>query len=128
MQYIGILDKNKLEKYSEELVTLNVVLTAERKEHIQKRHPNDYEKYIKYVPTIIQEPDYILEDIDNKDTIILLKTIKGESIQIVIKLQTNIEYKNKSNSIITFWHIRDRNYKSTIRNNKVIYKNIDIYE
>ena len=128
MQNIGILDNNKLGKYAEKLATFNVVLTSERREHIQKRHPNDYIKYIKYVSTIIQKPDYVLEDIDNKDTIILLKTINGENIQMIIKLQTDIQNKDKSNSIITFWHIRDRNYKSTIRNNKVIYKNIDIYE
>ena len=104
-------------------------MTGERIEHTQKRHPGDYEKYIDYIPDIIKNPDYILEDKDNVHTILVLKTINetGKNIQVVIKIQTNKE-KNMYNSIITFWHIRDRNYKSTIKNNKIIYKNIDNYE
>ena len=123
MQYIGKIDIKKLEKYKEKIITDEVILTDERKEHIRKRHPEDYEKYITYIPNIIERPDYILEDVNNDDTILLLKAINNrEKVQVVIKLQTVIQEVNKCNSILTFWHIRDRNYKSTIRNNKLLYK------
>lgn len=127
LQYIGKLDKEKLGEYKDKIITNKVIMTNERIEHTQKRHPGDYEKYIEHIPDIIKDPDYILEDKDNKDTILALKTIKekGKNIQVVVKLQTSKEEKNKSNSILTFWHIRDRNYKSTIRNNKIIYKKLD---
>ncbi len=74
---------------------------------------------------ILINPDYIVEDKDNIDTILVLKTIKEQekNIQVVVKLQTNKDEKDKCNSILTFWHIRDRNYKKTIQNNKIIYKN-----
>ena len=39
---------------------------------LKKRHPGDYEKYIEYVPDI-NNPDYIVEDKDNIDTILVLK-------------------------------------------------------
>ena len=125
MQYIGQLDKNKLGKYKDKIKTLDVIITNERIEHINKRHPGDYEKYIIYLSNCIKNPDYILEDKDNKDTIIILKRIENKRIHIVIKLQTNNRYINKYNSIITYWQIRERSYKSTIKNNKIIYENCD---
>lgn len=127
MQYIGKLDREKLGKYKNIIITDKVIMTDERVEHTQKRHPGDYEKYIGYIPNIIKKPDYILEDKDNIDTILILKTIneKQRNIQVVVRMQTNKKEKNKYNSIITFWHMRDRNYKSTIKNNKIIYKNLD---
>ncbi len=127
VQYIGKIDKEKLGIYKEKIVTDKVIMTNERIEHTEKRHPGDYEKYIEYVPDIIKNPDYILEDKDNDNTILALKTIKekGKNVQVVVKLQTNKKEKNKSNSILTFWHMRDRNYRSAIRNNKMIYKKLD---
>ena len=59
MQYIGNLDKEKLGNYKNKIITEKVIMTNERIEHIQKRHPGDYEKYINYVPDIIKDPDYI---------------------------------------------------------------------
>lgn len=128
MQYIGQLDKNKLGKYKDKIKTFDVIITSERIEHINKRHPGDYEKYIIYLSNCIKNPDYILEDKDNKDTIIILKRIENKRIHIVIKLQTNNRDINKNNSIITYWQIRERSYKSTIKNNKIIYENLDKYE
>ena len=127
MQYIGKLDKEKLGRYKNRIITEDVILTNERIEHIKKRHPGNYEEYIDYIPDIIKNPDYILEDKDNKETILVLKIIrdKEKNVQVVIKLHTNINQKDKSNSILTFWNIRDRNYKSTIKNNKTIYKKLD---
>ena len=128
MQYIGQLDKNKLGRYKDKIKTLDIIITNERIEHINKRHPGDYEKYIIYLSNCIKKPDYILEDKDNKDTIIILKRIENKRIHILIKLQTNNRDINKYNSIITYWQIRERCYKSTIKNNKIIYENLDKYE
>lgn len=127
MQNIGKLDKSKLGKYKYKIITDKVIITNERIKHIIKRHYNDYERYIKYIPDIVEDPDFILEDKDNEDTLLILKTIKenNKNIQVVIKLQTSLNEVNKYNSILTFWHIRDRNYKSTIQNNHVIYKKLD---
>lgn len=127
MQYIGKLDRNKLGKYKKSIINEDVIMTNERIEHTQRRHPGDYEKYIKYIPDIIKDPDYILDDMDNEYTILVLKTIQEQkkNVQVVVKLQTNRNEKNKSNSILTFWHIRERNYRSTIRNNEIIFERVD---
>lgn len=113
MHYIGKINKQILGKYKKKIITDKVIITNERIEHIKKRHLDDYEKYIKYIPDVLYNPDYILEDRDNKDTILMLKNIEKEEkkIQVVVKLQTNLKEKEKSNSILTFWQIRDRGYK-----------------
>lgn len=127
VKYIGKIDTNKLGEYKNKVITDDVVLTDERIKHIQQRHPGDFEEYIDYVPDIIYNPDYIVEDKDNEDTVLCLKTIieKGKKVQVVVKLSTNFEENEKSNSILTFWHLRTRNYKSTIKNNKKIYEKLD---
>lgn len=117
LQYIGKIDKDKLGKYK--IATDIVIITKERIEHIRKRHSKDYEKYIQYIPDIIKEPDYILKDKNNVDTILVLKTIADTNIQIVIKLHTNKD-ENKYNTVLTFWQIREKNYKKTVQRNKII--------
>ena len=130
MKNICYLNLNILGKYKNKVISNNVIITNERIEHIKLKHPGDYEKYFSYLPDIIQNPDYILEDKDNVDTLLLLKDLHiiDKTVQVVIKLLTNRNDCNKSNSILTFWHIRRRSYLSTIRNNKIIYKKLDINE
>ena len=126
MNYVGNLDKTKLGIYSDNLITDSVILTQERIKHIQKRHPGDYEKYIELIPEIIKNPNYILKDKDKEDTILVLKTFANNSdnVQIVIKLNMDKNEKYRSNSILTFWHIRNRNLKSVLKNNELIYEKI----
>lgn len=101
MKYIGKLDKEKLGEYKDKIITQEVIITNERICHIQKRHPGDYEKYMDYLPNIIEYPDYILKDKNNENTILVLKRIlkNNENIQIVLKLQTN---KNEKINLILF--------------------------
>ena len=56
-----------------------------------------------YIQEIIENPDYILEDNKNIDTVLYMKNIKrnNKNIQIVIRLNTNKTEINKKNSILT---------------------------
>lgn len=127
MIFAGKIDKNKLKKYKERLVTENVILTAERLKHIQEHHPGDYEKYGMYIKEVLKNPDYIIDDNKNTDTVIYLKNIQvnNKNIQVVVRLNTNIYEKSKQNSIITLWKIKDKTYKQLIRNKEIIYSNMD---
>lgn len=116
---IGKINIEILKKYYE-LKTDRLILTKERIEHINKRHNNDYELYGKYMLDIIENPDYILEDIENIDTVLYLKTIEELNLQMVIKLQTE-NVGNKANTVLTFWHMRKRSYNQIIRKNKKIF-------
>lgn len=123
---IGKLDVNKLGQYKELLRTEDVILTYEREQHIKERHRVDYNELEDYIKNVIYYPDYILQDMLNEDTVILLKQIKEKEIRIkmIIKLSVN-KLENKMNSIITFWKIRKRDYDKTIRKSRIIYQKLD---
>ena len=127
MRYIGKIDIEKLGKYKEKIITDDVILTEERIKHIQEHHPGDYEKYAIYIPTIIESPDYILDDSKNLDTVLYLKTIKQDekNIQIVVRLNTNEKEKNKQNSILTLWKMKEKTYRQLLRNKEILWKKLD---
>ena len=61
---IGKIDSKILEnKYN--IKTDKLIITKERIEHINKRHKNDYDLYGSYMIEIINDQDYILQDIEN---------------------------------------------------------------
>lgn len=127
MQYVGRLDRKKLGDYREKIITEDVILTEERIKHIREHHPGDYEEYGLYIKEIIEEPDYILEDNKNIDTVLYMKNIidNRKNIQIVIRLNTNQKEINKKNSILTLWKIKKSTYNQLVRNRKVIWKKLD---
>ena len=127
VQYIGKLDKNKLGKYKNKIITEDVVLTDERIKHIKEHHPNDYEKYGNNISEILSNPDYIIDDNKNANTVLYMKTITkdNKNIQVVVRLATNQEKKGKKNSIITLWKIKDKTYNQMLRNKEIIWKKVD---
>lgn len=120
---IGKIDIEILKQFCD-IKTDRLIITKERIEHINKRHKNDYNLYGNYMSLILEEPDFILEDIENKETILYLKTIEGLNLQMVVRLQIE-NSKEKSNTVITFWHMRERSYKQIIKKNNIIYKKLD---
>lgn len=84
----------------------------------------EYNIYSKYIKDILQNPNYVLEDTKNEDTIIMLKQIQeeGKNVQLVIKLSTGKDKKKNKNSILTLWKVRNSTYKQLIRNKKILYK------
>ena len=121
---VGKIDATLL-KNNYNIKTDKVIITKERIEHINKRHNDDYNLYGHLIQTIIADPDYILEDVENVDTLLYLKIIKNLNLQAIVKLQTKYAY-DKVNTIITFWHMRKRSYNQIIRKNKKIYKKMSI--
>ena len=120
---IGNINTELLDKKFN-IKTSKLIITKERIEHIRKKHWNDFELYGKYMLQIIEEPDYILKDIENDNTVLFLKTINELNLQIVIKLQTE-NIIDKFNTVITFWHMRKRSYNQILKKNKIIYKKLD---
>lgn len=122
VQYIGKLDKNKLGKYKNKIITEDVIITEERIQHILEKHKEDYTLYKDKLKDIIEIPQYVLEDIKNEDTVFLIDKIEKGNINVVIRLNLIKDKKHPQNSIITMWRIRDKNLKRLINKNKIIYK------
>lgn len=126
---IGKIDKNKLGKYKDIVVTDEVILTEERIQHIKEKHGEHFKELQNCIEDVIYNPDYILQDMEHEETIILLKEIIKDKkrIKMIMKLSTCKE-QDRKNSIITFWKIRQRDYNKTIQKSKIIFKNLDICE
>lgn len=126
MQYIGNLNKEKIGKYKEKLVTKEVVLTDERlNEHILIEHTEEYKQLKPYLKYIIEEPDIILDDNRNANTIILLKKVLEiqKNARVVVKIATLGDKKHPKNSIITLMKLNDRTWKQTLKNRgNIIFK------
>ena len=73
--------------------------------------------------SIIEDPDYIIED-NNPDSAILLKEITegNERFQLVIRLSTSKNNREWKNSVITFLKISERTWNKYLRNKKILYK------
>ena len=127
MQYITKLDRNKLEKYKKRLITEEVILTDERLyEHILLFHENEYKELRPYLKSIIDNPDYIIEDNRHEDTMIYLKQVKNieKNGRVVIKLALGQDKDHNKNSIITMMKLNNRTWKQTLKNRgKIIWKN-----
>ena len=120
---IGKIDIEIYKCVAEDIVTDEVIITDERIQHIKSRHPDDYEKYCKYMSEIVKNPEYIIEA-NKPRTALLLKSFEDEGIpfKTILRLVTssdNITYKN---SIITFMKINDKEWNRLIKNKKILYK------
>ncbi len=118
---IGKLDVKKYNKYFE-IVTDEIIITAERIGHILEEHQEDFEKYFNYIKIVIDKPDYILKDCKNKNTAMVIKHIEQTNINVIIRLAVGNDIKHTKNSIITLYRIRDKNLAKLLKKNKCIYK------
>ena len=122
LHYIGKLDKKVYGSISKDIITDEVIITNERIQHIKDGHPNDYERYCKYLNEIIKKPDYIIEA-NKPNTALVLKAFKDgeEQFKTVLRIITSTDNKNFKNSIITFMKIDEKEWKRLIKNKKILY-------
>lgn len=123
LQYIGRLDKEKLGKYKDKIITEDVILTDERKLHIYENHNKDYDIILSNLSKVVLNPSEILEDLKNKDTLFFIDKLGKNNLNVVIKLNTTNNKEHPQNSIMTAWIIRNKNLRKLIEKNKSIYKN-----
>ena len=123
MHEVGRIDIEKYKCVTPEIVTDEVVITDERIAHIRERHPDDYERFVSYIPQIIDDPDYIV-DANKANTAVLLKEIEenGEKFKLILRLKMQNDPAEYKNSVISFWHIGNTTWKKTIKNKKILYK------
>ncbi|MCI8352963.1 MAG: hypothetical protein HFJ58_05165 [Clostridia bacterium] len=124
MHYIGKIDKSKIGLYSEKIKTEMVVLTDERKQHIYQSHPKDYKKIIENIDRIVLNPDEVIQDMKNKDTIFLIGRLERDNLNVIVRLNTNNSKQHPQNSVMSAWIIRNSNLIKLRQKNKTIYKSV----
>ena len=122
MQYIGKIDKQKIGYCANKITNDEIVLTEERKLHIYEEHKKDYQLIMKNIKNGVLNPNEVLKDNKNKDTLFFISKIDKNNLNVVIKLNTTNSEEHPNNSIMTAWLIRDSNLKKLREKNEIIYK------
>lgn len=125
--HVGKIDERKIKKYGKKIITNDVILTYERlNNHILRYHQQEYYQIEKHIKSIVEMPDFIIEDNSHIDTLIFLKNIPNinKKARIVVKLATDKNDKiYTKNSIITIMRQRDKSWEQTLKNRgKILFE------
>lgn len=123
MHKVGRINRDIYKCITDDIATDEVIITDERIAHIKERHPNDYERYYRYLREIVTHPQYIVET--NKPyTALILKEFADEEEQFktVLRLTTSHDNPEFKNSIITFMKINDKEWRRILKNKGILYK------
>lgn len=118
---MGNIYSSPLEKEFGKLKTKETVITDERLKHIKERHPEDYELFKKYGSEAIKNPDIIISDFKNENTVFMVKRLGDTNINVVTKLILKTDDSKFKNSVLTFYRIRDKNLIKAAKKGKTLY-------
>ena len=118
MNNIAKLHKAIYKCVTEDIVTDDVILTNERLQHIKQRHPNDFNLYLGYIKTTVEDPDYIIEANKPNSAVALKDIIIDNNIHLkaIVRLATSTDNPEYKNSVITFQTIREKEWKRLLKN------------
>lgn len=119
---LGKLNTQPLEEEFGELKTDELIITNERIEHIKLRHPEDFELFEKYGSSVVAEPEFIIKDEKNENTVFVVKKLEDTNLNLVVKVILETEENDLKNSVMTFYRVREKNLKKLINKNKTLYK------
>ena len=120
---VGTIDRKIYACVSLDITTDKVIITDTQIKHIQERHPGDFEQYASEIQAAIEMPDYIIET-NSYATAFILKTIEtdGKHTRLILRLHTSHDEPEKYNSVITFQHIKEKEFQRLLKNKRILYK------
>ena len=124
MRFVGRIDIERFRRFFPDLTTAEVIITDERIEHIEKRHPGAYKKYGQFIPEVLDSYNFLMKDA-MPNTVLLLKRLKnadGTRIQLVLRLHTTQDAPGFKNSVISMWKIDSDRWKYYKRSKKILDK------
>lgn len=112
---MGSVDRATLERRFGKIKTDETILTVNRAEHIQARHPDVYPYFEEYGSEIVRTPDVIVADPKNEKTVLMLGKKDDMWLNLAVRLATeDDEERITKNSIITCMRLRERNAQKVI--------------
>lgn len=123
MYIIGNINKEIYKCITEDIVADEVIITDNQLQHIMERHPEAYERVMKFFGEALNEPDYIIRD-KHKNTGLVIKSVSaGQNlIQMVLRICTSADEEGYKNSIISCWEISEKRLQNYLRNKEILYK------
>lgn len=122
VKFLGRLKQELFPTHYGNLLTDEVVITTERMEHIKEHHPVDVELFLKYGADSVENPDFIIEDSKNLDTVFLVRKLPDTNLNVIVRLVLKEDEKHPKNSVMTFYRIREKNLLKLIEKNNLLYK------
>ena len=121
---VGKIDKNIYKCITEDIVTDEVIITDNQIQHILDRHQDAYETAMKEMRTAIESPDYIIADDKHDNTGLVIKKfkMKGDNLQLVLRVCTHKDGPGYKNSVISCWEISEKRLENYLKNKRVLYK------
>lgn len=117
---VGKIDIDKYELLCQEkIITDEVIITRKQIKHINEERTGVYDRYKDRLEHILKEPDYIIEDTKHKETGLVIKKYDKD---VVVVLRLNTCDKEKKNSIITIWEIKEKRLERYLLTHKMLYK------
>lgn len=105
---LGKLNTQPLEEEFGKLKTDELIITNERIKHIKLRHPEDLELFEKYGPSVVAEPEFIIKDGKNENTVFVIKKLEDTNLNLVVKVILETEENDLKNSVMTFYRVREK--------------------
>lgn len=123
MYFVGKLNKEIFRCISKDIRTDEVIITEERIQHVNDRHPGEHEKIKEYLKEAVENPDYIIAD-KHPNTGLIIKEIKMKDtyIQLVLRVCTSKDEIEFKNSVLSLWEISERRLQNYLRNKSILYK------
>ena len=118
---LGTIDTQPLEKEFGKLKTEEIIVTGERIEHIKLRHPEDFEMFEEFGISVLKFPDVIVKDTKNENTAFMIKKLGGTNLNVVVKLILAGDRGDYTNSVMTFYRIRNKNLEKLLKKHKILY-------
>lgn len=119
---LGKLNAQLLEHEFGKLATDEVVVTDERMAHIVSRHPEDVALFRQYARETVEQPDLIIKDEKNADTVFMVRRLAETNLNVVVRLSLETDEDGRKNSVMTFYRIRSKNLQKLMRRHKMLYK------
>lgn len=121
--FVGKIDLEIFRAIFGDIQTDEVIITEERIAHIKANHPGDFEKYGKYIRSIIEKPDFILSS-DLPNTALLLKSFSenGTRLKLILRFKVSSDPREYKNSVLTFQYVEEKRYDRYKKSEKVLYK------
>ena len=122
MRQLSTIHLRIIEAEFGKLNTREVIVTEERVQHIRDHHPQDYALFTQYCEKTIVDPDAIIRDTRNPNTIFMVLRLDDINLNSIVRLSVaNCDAPNLKNSVMTFYRIRNKNLIKLIEKNKVLY-------
>lgn len=109
------IDPDIYSKITSEIRQTKVIITQKQIEHIKERHADAAEIVLEKYKAVLKNPDYIFLDEKHEHTGLIVKklenTVKGELINIVLRIAIAEDKPGVKHSIITGWKISEARFE-----------------